>query len=172
MQKLALAQEKDLPALGKVLRRSQMDIEEAVVDEQTLLSFMKQERVYFLKDGVRVLSFALISPFPMDELFPDSLKQQEEFLYDLGYFGEPLVLLKGIFTDPMYQKKGYGSLLFSSLASAKKQATFFLSLPQKQKQTLHFFEKFGFVAKGLTPTGSLILVRKKKKEGLCSDPSF
>ena len=42
MQKLALAQEKDLPALGKVLRRSQMDIEEAVVDEQTLLSFIKQ----------------------------------------------------------------------------------------------------------------------------------
>lgn len=172
MQKLALATEKELPALSKVLRRSQMDLEEALINEEVLSSFVKQGRVFFLKDGVRVLSLALISPFPMDELFPDSVKKQEDFLYDLGYFGEPLLLLKGIFTDPMYQKKGYGELLFSSLASMKKQATFFLTLPDSNKQTLPFFEKLGFKVRGLMPSGSLILVRKKKKEGLCSDPSF
>lgn len=172
MQKLALATEKDLPALSKVVRRSQMDLEETLINEEVLASFVEQGRVFFLKDGIHVLSLALISPFPMDELFPDSIKRQEDFLYDLGYFGEPLLLLKGIFTDPMFQKKEYGRLLFSSLASMKKQATFFLALPESKKQTLPFFEKLGFETKGLTSSGSLILVRKKKKEGLCSDPSF
>lgn len=172
MQKLILAQANDLPSLGKSLRRCQIEMENPIINECELPSLIDDGRVMVLKDGAKILSFLVLNPFPMDVLFPNSIKSQEDFLYDIGYFGEPLILLQAIFTDPMYRHKGYASLLFSSFCSARKHATIFALLPSVSKETLPFFETCGFSVKGIGETNSLILVRKKKKEGLCSDPSF
>ncbi len=172
MQKLVLAQSKDLAPLSKSLRRCQIEMDTPIIAEDFLASFVQENRVFILKDGAKILSFLVVSFFPMDEIFPNSIKKQDDFLFDLGYFGEPLLLIQGIFTDPMYRNKGYASLLFNSLCSVKKQASMFALLKQEWKDTLPFFEKLGFKVKGLNDSSSLILVRKKKKEGLCSDPSF
>ncbi|MCI5940587.1 GNAT family N-acetyltransferase [bacterium] len=172
MQKIVTAQSRDLPALSKCMRRSEIPFESSFLSEEKLNEAIEEGRVSVLKDGASLYGFASYYDFPLEAIFPNSAKKQNDFLESIGYRGEPLLLLEAVYCDPMRQRKGYASLLLSSLFSKKKDATFLTVLPMDRMEFLPFFKEARFVPYGFLESGALLLVRKKKKEGLCSDPSF
>lgn len=172
MQKIVSASSRDLPSLAKCLRRAEIPYQSPLLSEDELSQSIEEGRTLVFKDGAKVFAFSSIYDFPLEILFPNSPKDQNDFLENIRYRGEPLLLLEGIYADPMYQRKGYASLLFSSLCAKKKEATFLARLPIERAELLPFFKKVLFAPYGFLPSGDLLIIRKKKKEGLCSDPSF
>ncbi len=149
-----------------------MDFEGPFFDEEKLATATNERRAYVLKDGLKIISLAVLSFFPLEEIYGSNIPKQNELLDQIGYYGEPLLFLESIFTDPFYKKKGNAKALFLSLVSAHKDATWLSLLPASRLSLLPFFEVIGFKPYDYASDGSLILVRKKEKEGLCANPSF
>ena len=172
MQEIRKIDSRLMAASSKACRRADMSFDTPYFEEKKLLEEASEGRAYLLKDGSRVISVASFSFFPMEEICPGNASKQNDILDKIGYFGEPLLFLSSIFTDPLYAGKGYGRSLFLSLYLKHKDATWFALLPNERLCLLSFFKKLGFVPFDYSETGSLILVRKKVKEGLCANPSF
>lgn len=149
-----------------------MAFAEPFLREDALRQSLEEGRVYVMKDGSKTLSLASFSFFPMETIFPDDARAQNDLLDGIGYYGEPLLLLEAIFTDPFAQGKGCAKSLFSSLSHKHKAATWFALLPSTRRTLLPFFHSLGFKPYDFSKDGSLILVKKKEKEGLCAKPSF
>ncbi len=149
-----------------------MDFEETFFDESKFAQEVEERRAYVLKDGAKILSLASFSFFPLEEIYGNDLPKQNELLDRIGYYGEPLLFLDSIFTDPFYKRKGNAKALFLSLVSAHKEATWLALLPPSRLSLLPFFQAIGFKPYDYAENKSLILVRKKEKEGLCANPSF
>lgn len=172
MQRIQIAGEKEKKALLKSFRRAEMDYPSPTLSEASLSSAIDEGRVILLHDGSRIFSFLVYSLFPLDVLFPKDAKSQNDFLEALPYRGQPLLLLEGIYADPLYQRKGYASLLLSSFLRQRRDAVCFLKMPLDRESILPFFLKLGFLPTVFSSQGDPIYFWKKKKEGLCSDPSF
>ncbi len=149
-----------------------MDFEDAYFDKDRFLQAVNERRAYVLKDGLKVISLASLSFFPLEEIYGNDIPKQNELLDQIGYYGEPLLFLESIFTDPFYKKKGNAKALFLSLVSTHKEATWLALLPPTRISLLPFFQAIGFKPYDYAHNQSLILVRKKEKEGLCANPSF
>lgn len=172
MQRIALALPSQLPLLEKAARRADMDFEKPFFDEERFLTAANERRAYVLKDGLKTISLAALSFFPLEEIYGNDLPKQNELLDRIGYYGEPLLFLESIFTDPFYKGKGNARSLFLSLVSSHKDATWLALLQTSRLSLLPFFKALGFKPYDYAPGGSLILIRKKEKEGLCANPSF
>lgn len=149
-----------------------MDFAEPFLNEDTLKASVEERRAYVLKDGLKIISLASLSFFPLEEIFGNDVAKQNELLERIGYFGEPILGLESIFTDPLYKRKGNAKELFLSLIANHKEATWLSLLPSSRLSLLPFFKSLGFKGYDFLEDGSLILVRKKEKEGLCANPSF
>ncbi len=149
-----------------------MDFEEPFLDGGQLKQAVDERRAYVLKDGLRIISIVSLSFFPLEEIYGNDVAKQNELLDRIGYYGEPLLLLESIFTDPLYKGKGNARSLFLSLVSNHKEATWLSLLPASRLSLLPFFKTLGFKGYDFLPSGALILIRKKEKEGLCANPSF
>lgn len=172
MQRISLALSANLPSLAKAARRAEMDFPFPCFEEEGLKKAIDERRAYVLKDGAKIISWASFSFFPLEEIFGNDVPKQNELLDNIHYYGEPLLYLEAIFTDPFYQSKGNAKSLFLSLSANHKEATWLASLPPSRLPLLPFFKAIGFKGYDFLPDGSLILVRKKEKEGLCANPSF
>ncbi len=172
MQRIALILPNQLSNVEKAARRADMDFEEPFFDEEKLLEAVNERRAYVLKDGLKILSLASFSFFPLEEIYGNDVPKQNELLDQIGYYGEPLLFLESIFTDPFYKRKGNAKALFLSLVSSHKEASWLALLPSSRLSLLPFFKSIGFKPYDYAQGGSLILVRKKEKEGLCANPSF
>lgn len=172
MQRIQIAEQKEKKALLKSYRRAEMDYPSPALSEDALSRSIDEGRVLLLHDGSKIYSFLSYSPFPFDVLFPNDERSQNDFLETLGYRGEPLLLLEGIYTDPLYQRKGYASLLLASFLQQKRSAICFAKIPLDREAILPFFLKAGYSPTVFSSEGQPIYCWKKKKEGLCSDPSF
>jgi GNAT superfamily N-acetyltransferase len=172
MQEIKKIDARLLASSSKACRRADMSFAAPYFEERRLIEETSEGRAYLLKDGSRVISVASFSFFPMEEICPLNPSKQNDILDQIGYFGEPLLLLSSIFTDPSYEGKGYGRSLFLSLCFKHKDATWFALLPSERLRLLPFFKKLGFVPFDYNEAGNLILIRKKVKEGLCANPSF
>ena len=172
MQRISLASSLNLPSLSKAARRAEMDFAEPFFDEESLKKAVEERRAYALKDGSKIISLASFSFFPLEEIYGNDVAKQNEFLDAISYYGEPLLYLEAIFTDPFYKGKGNARSLFLSMVSNHKDATWLSLLPASRLSLLPFFKTLGFKGYDYTEKGALILVRKKEKEGLCANPSF
>ena len=167
-----MASSLNLPSLSKAARRAEMDFEVPFFDEEALKKAVEERRAYALKDGSKIISLASFSFFPLEEIYGNDVAKQNEFLDAISYYGEPLLYLEAIFTDPFYKGKGNARSLFLSMVSSHKDATWLSLLPASRLPLLPFFKTLGFKGYDYTEKGALILVRKKEKEGLCANPSF
>ena len=149
-----------------------MDFVEAFFDEEHFSQAVEERRAYVLKDGSKILSLASFSFFPLEEIYGNDIPRQNDLLDQIGYYGEPLLFLESIFTDPFYKRKGNAKALFLSLVSSHKEATWLALLPSSRLSLLPFFQAIGFKPYDYGKDGALILIRKKEKEGLCANPSF
>lgn len=172
MQRITSVLANQLSNVEKAARRANMDFEDAYFDKDRFLQAVNERRAYVLKDGLKVLSLASFSFFPLEEIYGNDIPKQNELLDQIGYYGEPLLFLESIFTDPFYKKKGNAKALFLSLVSSHKEATWLALLPPTRISLLPFFKAIGFKPYDYAQNQSLILVRKKEKEGLCANPSF
>ena len=145
-----------------------------------LEELIEEHQVYVLKQGRNVLGFAVIGHSLEDEFFPQthSYSKSEDLLEEIGYRGEPLLILRYFFVGGFYQNRGHGGELIKSLFARYKDATWFLYIEEGNRRATKFFQSHGFFPCGdpkkleHEDAPKLILAKKYRPSGLCRESIF
>ncbi|MBE6126725.1 MAG: GNAT family N-acetyltransferase [Erysipelotrichaceae bacterium] len=138
-----------------------------------------EETVYVARENRKILGFVRISREATESLYPESKSYGKtmNLLDDLNIGLEEVIVVKGVYVDPLRQNQGVGTELLRSLYARFKEASFLLLLSPEQKRLRSFFSHRGFAyACPFTlegdPNEKDLLLRKYKPSGLCREAKW
>ncbi|MDQ0164061.1 GNAT family N-acetyltransferase [Aeribacillus alveayuensis] len=129
--------DEDIESVERIAKITWRDTNKGIMDEEFLEEFLKigyskqaiksraQDTIFFVAEyNQRVVGFVNIMP---------------------NYFGYNKSVLAAIYVEPIYQRKGIGTMLINTIIEQlPKNCKLFADLERKNKGGKKFFEKMGF----------------------------
>ncbi len=156
---LRTAKESEFPNIARLYRRASQSIEmeygekalDKTLDEEYLLTAIKDGRVRILIDKGKILAYIIINKSISSFFFPLTKSNEKEtalLIQTKPNVSEPYIVIEQIMVDPFYQKKGYGKALFFSVADEYRDGLVTTALIKENEGALAFVREIGCLARG------------------------
>ncbi|MCR5491780.1 MAG: GNAT family N-acetyltransferase [Bacilli bacterium] len=180
MRKIVAPTENDIPAIGKLFGRAELDMEYNALQDESLENFksrsleaiIESKSSFVEKEGATVLGFIEITHFYKDLFLGEEAKQSEGFalLDSFGYKGENVIAFPTFFIDPKWMGKGVAREFFQGVMSRYEETSFLVQVDIRNKRAIRFLEKLGYYDFGphmLKSKSSTFMVKPYIPQGLC-----